>query len=249
MQRVGNGHSRDHEPLSHMSSNELRREIEHTREELEHTIDELKNVASPEEILRTVTNMMRGGPGRFIRNFGYTVRDNPLPVTLTAVGLIWLVASERGEHEGREESWYGEGTGRMHAHGEGESGIGERAREVGQRAREVGERARERVQDVREDVGAKARNVGAKARHTLQTQAEENPLLLAALGVAIGAALGGALPKTRVEQRTLGRVGERARRRVRQVVKEHDGEGVSASVGRVVERAKEAIAPEGSSES
>ena len=245
MQRAGNGHSHNHEPLAHMSSNELRREIEHTREELEHTIDELKHVASPEEILRTVTNLMRGGPGRFLRNFGYTVRDNPLPVTLTAVGLIWLAASERhGEGEAREESWYGEGTGRGRVHGEGASDVGERVREVGQRARErveeVGERARERVEDVRE----KARDVKTKATHTLHQQAEENPLLLAALGVAIGAALGGALPRTDVENRTIGRVGERARRRVRQVVQEHGAEAGSA-VGRVAERAREAMESEG----
>jgi ElaB/YqjD/DUF883 family membrane-anchored ribosome-binding protein len=249
MERAGNGHSHNHEPLAQMSSNELRREIEHTREDLEHTIDELKHVASPEEILRTVTNLMRGGPGRFLRNFGYTVRDNPLPVTLTAVGLIWLAASEgHGEGEVREESWYGEGVGRGRAHGQGASDVGERVREVGQRVREgvgeVGERARERVEDVRE----KARDVKTKASQTLHQQAEENPLLLAALGVAIGAALGGALPRTRIEDRTIGPVGERARRRVRQVVGERGAE-VGSSMGRVVERAKEAIAPERGSDS
>lgn len=205
----GNGRNHDHEPLSKMSSSEIREEILHTREELEHTIDELKHIASPEEIARTVVSMMRGGPGQFLTNFGRSVRDNPLPVAVTAMGLIWLMASETDHAAGEEIE--------LEFDDDEESRIGGAI-----------EGAKDRASELAHDVRQRARGAGQKARQTFDRQMDDNPLVLGAIGVAVGALLGGALPRTRTEDRTLGRVGDRTRERVRQVVRE-EGERIASS--------------------
>jgi hypothetical protein len=85
--------------LDDASSSELRQGIQQTREQIDETVDELERATSPRELIDQFIDVMRGGPGDFVRNFGRTVRDNPVPTALTGLGLIWLAASSHEDDE------------------------------------------------------------------------------------------------------------------------------------------------------
>lgn len=78
------------------------------------------------------------------------------------------------------------------------SGAKERASEVSSRARQSARR-----------MGSEVRYQTARASSQLRERVNEQPMLLAVLGIAIGAILGAVLPSTRQEKRMLGPARER----------------------------------------
>lgn len=94
------------------SSAEIEREIEHTRSDISHTLDALQQRLSigglVEETIgrEQISQMLRSagtGTADFAIGLGRTLRDHPLPVVLTGVGLTWLALSSgrrasSGEH-------------------------------------------------------------------------------------------------------------------------------------------------------
>lgn len=89
---------------------ELEREVDRERSELAHTIEELQDRLSVGSVIDQVVGAVSRHGGDVGRNLGRTVRDNPLPLILTGVGLAWLMASS-GEREPRlpryreEDDW------------------------------------------------------------------------------------------------------------------------------------------------
>lgn len=59
------------------------------------------------------------------------------------------------------------------------------------------------------DLTAQARETGAQAKGQFEHMLREQPLVLAAIGLALGAAVGAALPSTRHEDRLLGKTSDR----------------------------------------
>ena len=82
------------------SAAELEREVDRERSELAHTIDELQDRLSMSSVIDQVIGAVSRHGGDVGRNLGRTVRDNPLPLILTSVGIAWLMASS-GEREPR----------------------------------------------------------------------------------------------------------------------------------------------------
>ena len=148
------------------------------------------------------------------------------------------------------ESDYGERRVHISVHetdeGEGESeGISERVRGKAEQAKhkareamegarakagEITERGRSRVSDTGTEARARgrramhrARRAGGKASDQFFHQLNDNPLVLAAIGMAVGAAVGGSLPRTRQEDRRLGPLGDKARREVKRVARREGG--------------------------
>jgi len=76
----------------------IEQELQETRARLGHHLDQLVQRLSPGQLLDEGLSYLRTGQGAaFARNLGAQVRDNPLPVTLSAVSLAWLaVASSLG---------------------------------------------------------------------------------------------------------------------------------------------------------
>jgi len=84
----------------------IEQELEETRARLGHHLDQLVQRLSPGQLLDEGLSYLRTGQGAaFARNLGAQVRDNPLPVTLSAVSLAWLaVASSLGGSNGAKTS-------------------------------------------------------------------------------------------------------------------------------------------------
>lgn len=83
---------------------------------------------------------------------------------------------------------------------------------VGETLSHTGDKARRMLHDRRDDVA----HLGATARRRAMGLFEDQPLVVAALGLAIGAALGAALPRSRTEDRLMGEAAERAREAARE---------------------------------
>lgn len=72
----------------------IERELAETRARLDTHLEELTGRLSPGQLLDDGLNYLRRGQGaEFARNLGAELRDNPVPVALTGVGLVWLMAT------------------------------------------------------------------------------------------------------------------------------------------------------------
>lgn len=83
---------------------------------------------------------------------------------------------------------------------------------VGETLSNTGDYARRVLHDRRDDLA----HLGTSARRRAMGLFEDQPLVVAALGLAIGAAMGAALPRSRTEDRLMGEAAERAREAARE---------------------------------
>lgn len=96
------------------STDQIEREVEQTRAELAQTADELRDRLSVGQMFNEAGRMLRtSGGADFMRNLGRQVADNPLPVLLIGIGLVWLMTSggQRRSRPDREVEQYGRSYG------------------------------------------------------------------------------------------------------------------------------------------
>lgn len=105
------------------SSAQLEREVEYERHQLTRTLDQIRRRVSPGELMEQAWGYARdAGGSEFVRNFGRSVRDNPLPVVLVGAGIGWLMMSgSSGSSSTRSSDGSDGGVSRMR---ERASGIG-----------------------------------------------------------------------------------------------------------------------------
>jgi hypothetical protein len=72
---------------------ELEREASAIRADMDRTLDALERKFSPGQMLDRSVGYLRDHGGDLARNVGDTVKQNPIPVLLTAAGLALLVTS------------------------------------------------------------------------------------------------------------------------------------------------------------
>jgi hypothetical protein len=77
------------------SAAEIEREIEEERNALTRTLDEIHDRLSFEGLTGEFVARVRENSGDIGRTVVRGVRDNPIPIALTALGLAWLAASRR----------------------------------------------------------------------------------------------------------------------------------------------------------
>ena len=119
--------------------------------------------------------------------------------------------------------------------------VRETADEVQTTVRETGAELVHKGEDTVKRVAGQAQRITGEARTYVTHLAEEQPVMVAAIGAAIGAALGAALPMTETERQYLGTASARATKAGREtlskvaevVKKETVGEDVGAKVGAV----------------
>lgn len=106
------------------SPDEIEREVEEARARLASTLGEIRERMSPGQLVDQAIDYARAsGGGEFTRNFGRSVRDNPLPVALVGLGIGWLFMADRmgpPQPRDRQTSWFGRGehlSGRRMARG------------------------------------------------------------------------------------------------------------------------------------
>jgi len=78
------------------SAREIEREVEATRASVEETVEALKEKMTLGQMVDEAAGYFRtsGGPQMF-SNLGHQVRENPLPLALVGLGLVWLMSGRR----------------------------------------------------------------------------------------------------------------------------------------------------------
>lgn len=83
----------------------IERNGEEIRANMNATLDALGRKLSPGQLIDKSTEFLRDNGGDLAANFARQVRENPVPFALTAVGLVWLIASQSRSQ--RSSSYYG----------------------------------------------------------------------------------------------------------------------------------------------
>jgi ElaB/YqjD/DUF883 family membrane-anchored ribosome-binding protein len=226
---------------------EIRQNIEETRAQMGGTLGELQERLSPGHVKEQVRESVKetideartalraatvGKVETMIRDTGNTlsearqslwetVRENPVPAALSAIGLTWLFLNRGGRGGSRryvaagryEGGFEPDGYGRGPGNGQGglrttaESAVRdarERASEVAgsaqQKASELASRASETAERMADQAQVQVRRV----EQAMGRWMDENPLAVGAVALAAGTAIGLALPRTEGEDRILG---------------------------------------------
>lgn len=224
----------------------LEREIDQTRANMDRTLGALERKFSPGQLLDQAMEFARENGGEFANNLGRSVKENPVPALLTAVGIAWMVASSNRPKPSLADAYddrYArddsnavdfDDTGYEDDAGDQTEGLTDKAQrlkasaegtlsEAGQRVKSAAERARQKLTGTKDTVSAGLRRTSGSAQVQTQRVREgfnsllsEQPLLLGALGIAVGAAIGAALPPTEQEDRLFGSARDKALSEVKQ---------------------------------
>src|SRR6516164_2742847 len=70
----------------------LEREAEETLWQLSGTLEELRGRMTPGRVVDQVLDYTRGSPAAgFLHNLGREVRENPMPLVVVGIGILWLL--------------------------------------------------------------------------------------------------------------------------------------------------------------
>lgn len=217
---------------SQKSPETLEREIDAQRSNIGNIVEALEGKFSPGQLLDQALSYTKGTGGEFFTNLGNTVKANPLPTVLTSVGLLWLMAGQnrRAPAPGGASSLHNmsERIGDMaHSVTDTFSNAKTRIEDTAQRMKDkaghvsddvthklsaTGERLNRGSHDARDSLNEQSRRAQSSLSHLLH----EQPLALAAVGIALGAALGAALPSTQRENQVLGQSSDKLTDKVKQ---------------------------------
>ena len=248
----------------------LEREIDQTRANMDRTLGALERKFSPGQLLDQAMEFARDNGGEFANNLGRSVKENPMPALLTAVGIAWMVASSNRPRSSIADAYddrYArddfnaadiDDTGFEDDVGDQKEGLTEKAQrlkasagetlsDAGQRVKSAADRARQKLTGTKQTVSSGLRRTSGTAQVQTQRVREgfnsllsEQPLLLGALGIAVGAAIGAALPSSEQEDRLFGSARDKALSEVKQRGTE-TYEQVRDKVNTVGEEAKQSI--------
>lgn len=203
---------------------EIEREANEIRADLDRTLDALERKFSPGQLLDRSLGYLRDNGGALTNTIGDTVKQNPVPLLLTAAGLAWLIAS--AVRSSGRDALYDVDLDDEDEEDLDEDELADADLEPGNLRRAV----RARVEATRERLRASrsaasnrvsqamdaTRERTAQVRTRVSTMMEEQPLVFGAIAVAVGALIGAALPRTEVENRTVGQVRDRTLEKARQ---------------------------------
>lgn len=171
--RFGNGHH---------SSEELKRQVDHTRAEMDATIDALIDRLDPAAILsKTIHGFMgkgskvagksakmAGKAGNSLADMGENLiekaKENPIPTAMIALGAAWLLMSDDDDDDYTSSSGVGNGyTNGMHStssHSSTSHEIGNGVKSAASSVKHGAEDAYSAVEHKAEDVAEAAKNAG-----------------------------------------------------------------------------------------
>ena len=203
------------------SPERLEREVDEARSRLGRTASELSDRLSPGELIDQALGMAREHGGEFGRNLGTQVKNNPMPLILTGIGVSWLLMASGTNNNGvaLAQPSYDmsetdkEGSGIADKLGGVKETLGDAAAKTRAKASEVGDRmhdASANMGDRMHDTGANMRESAQDVRESLVHFYRDQPLIAGSVGIAIGAALGALVPPTAVEDDVLGESSDRS---------------------------------------
>ena len=208
------------------SPEDLEREIDAKRASISNLVDSLESRFTPGQLFDQALSYTKGNGGEFFQNLGTTLKNNPVPTVLTGVGLAWLAMNQNKPFQPGSTS-SGSGLGGKVSQvvdqvSQAFSGAGDRLHGAADTARDHGQSLRSKAGDLSEratdsldatasqltdkahDVGQRVQEQASEVKGQFEQLLKEQPLVLAAIGIALGAALGAALPSTRKEDELMG---------------------------------------------
>ncbi len=253
----------------------IRAEIETTRVRMSQTLDEIGERLNPHNIKENVKDSIKeatiGRVSHMARNAANsvsrttngmtnTVRENPIPAAMVAIGLGWMIWNSRSSHDAvtsyrsAYDVGYGDDYGQEYGR-EGSRDMASAARQkieraergVQQMASNVKERASELTDNVKDRAQGFASTVSETTRRgkgRVEDAFEANPLVLGAVAMAAGLAAGFSAPVTDREVRLMGGARDDLVDRVKDVA-EDTKEKAQRVASHVEEDAKTAAREEG----
>ncbi|MHC8305799.1 DUF3618 domain-containing protein [Pseudomonas sp. PB3P13] len=234
---------------SEKSPEDIEREIDAQRESIGNIVDALESKFTPGQMFDQAMGMMQNNGTTFLTNLGTSVRNNPVPAVVTSVGLLWLMMSQNrppaarhvyrtGPDQDRMGQWadglsdgVDSARDRMHQTADslkgGYQSVKDKAAHLADNlssatdslshtAHDVSDRISHTAHDVSDRVARSTQQMGTQFNQLLRDQ----PLVVAAAGIALGALLGAALPSTRTEQRYMGKTSADLADKVKQQARE-----------------------------
>jgi len=193
----------------------------------------------------------RMGNGQTTRGWTDIFREHPVPTSLAAASLGYLLMQRDGGSNERTRSYgprrYGIASAQDRgwaASGNGEGrGMADTARRTAQEAREAagayGSQAMETVGDMAEDVQERWDHVRERTVSEFDEWMDENPLAVGAAALAVGLAIGFTSPRTRWEDETMGATRDALIARTSEMAED----GASELAARVTEATADDAAP------
>jgi len=193
---------------------------------VEHMVDDARHM------VHDAGETMKGAGSSMID----TIKENPIPAALVALGLGWLFMSNKRRMSEEGGSYRGAGyedVPRRRRRGprrlvqKGARAVETAAHDVGQRVQTTARDALHGAEHAAQEVGHSASHVAhdasavgrrvfrqagkqaLRAERSVESTLRENPLALGAIAIAIGAAIGLALPHTEKEDQLMGAAKEK----------------------------------------
>jgi ElaB/YqjD/DUF883 family membrane-anchored ribosome-binding protein len=200
----------------------LEREIDQTRAQMNQTLGAIERKFSPGQLVDEALGLFREHGGDFTANLGNSIKQNPLPVMLAAVGIGWMICAPNRQSSvmgyGYSSDYSPNDEGRLG--GVGES-IKSRAADATEKLKTGAAATRDRLADSwasskdavmtgMSETASTAQAQIKRASDGFSTLLQEQPIIAGALGLAIGAAIGAMLPSTEHEDRLLGPTRDKA---------------------------------------
>lgn len=247
----------------------IRANITQTRAQMSETVDTIQARLSPENLKQQAQEAIREATVGKVKdmannvehtvkswrsNVVSTIKQNPVPAAMVALGLGWLLMSEDSNqypdysrtryagnypsgNYGGERSYGSQG---MSNYGRDQSGIREGVREtvneVKSNIQETAGEVREQVQHVKEqaqhrveEFSEQAQYQADRAKQGFRQLMTENPLAVGAAALAIGATIGLLIPATQRENELMGEARDRLVEKAQTTAKQ-----TMATVGEVV---------------
>lgn len=206
---------------SEKSPEQIEREIDAQRASIGNIVDKLESKFTPGQMIDQAWGMMQNNGSTFLSNLGTSVRNNPVPAVLTSVGLLWLMMSQNrpplsqpGYRTGPDQvgEWIddiaeGFDSAREQLHQtsgtvkEGYQSLKDKATYLSDNVGAATETVNHAIHNAGDQLARTTQVLGQQFNHLLK----EQPLVVAAAGIAVGALIGAALPTTATEQRYMGR--------------------------------------------
>ncbi|MCU1758534.1 DUF3618 domain-containing protein [Pseudomonas sp. 14P_8.1_Bac3] len=217
----------------------IEREIDAQRASIGNIVDALESKFTPGQMFDQALGLMQSNGTTFLTNLGTSVRNNPVPAVLTSVGLLWLMMSQNrppvprpaGYRTGPDQDTVGEWADGL---ADGISGAREHLHQTADTLKDGYQSVKDKAAHLGNNLGAASDNIshavhdaGDRLRRNTQVLSDqfshllkEQPLMVAAAGIALGAMIGAAFPSTATEQRYLGKTSADLTDKVKQQARE-----------------------------
>lgn len=220
------------EEVSQKSPETLEREIDQQRSSIGNIVDALEKKMSPGQLVDQALAYVKDNGGEFFGNLGQNVKANPVPAVLTTVGVLWMmmgsnrpasagysgnssvlssVSDRVGSVAGSVSDGLGSAKARVQetvAHlKDTASKVKDKTSQMTHSMRDTLSGSSDSMQDAGQPLQEQRERIKSGTRHLIN----EQPLTLAAMGIAVGALIGAALPATTKEKQIIGQAREKLR--------------------------------------